>query len=92
MISYCEDCGEYLGDYVRGVLFKLGLRVTEPHLCPGMDHHREKVAKIPRAISKLPSDEVEPQKCGNCGTYRTVTDYMVEKCPNCGDNEYSLIE
>lgn len=35
MISYCEVCGEYLGDYVDGVLFKFGQRVTEPHLCPG---------------------------------------------------------
>jgi len=35
MISYCPHCGEYLGDYVNGVLFKFGQRVTEPHLCPG---------------------------------------------------------
>ncbi len=35
MISYCPDCGEYLGDYVDGVLFKFGQRVTELHLCPG---------------------------------------------------------
>jgi len=35
MISYCPHCGEYLGDYVNGVLFKSGQRVTEPHLCPG---------------------------------------------------------
>ena len=35
MISYCDDCGEYLGDYVEGVLFKFGQRVVEPHLCPG---------------------------------------------------------
>jgi len=34
MISYCPHCGEYLGDYVNGVLFKFGQRVTEPHLCP----------------------------------------------------------
>lgn len=28
-------------------------------------------------------------KCGNCGVYREVLDsFMVEKCPNCGDDEY----
>lgn len=41
MISYCDDCGEYLGDYVEGVLYKFGQRVTEPHLCPGVDCRRE---------------------------------------------------
>lgn len=44
MISYCDDCGEYLGDYVDGILFKFGQRVTEPHLCPGMDYHRKEGA------------------------------------------------
>ena len=41
MISYCDVCGEYLGDYVNGVLFKFGQQVTEPHLCPGMDYRIE---------------------------------------------------
>lgn len=36
--------------------------------------------------------EVEPQKCGNCGTWRQVTDFMVERCPLCGDDEYSLVK
>jgi len=35
MISYCDDCGEYLGDTVDGKLFKFGKLVTEGHLCPG---------------------------------------------------------
>jgi len=30
---YCPDCGEYLGDYVNGVLYKFGRVVTEPHTC-----------------------------------------------------------
>lgn len=30
-------------------------------------------------------------KCGNCGTYRMVRDnYIVEKCPYCGDDEYEI--
>lgn len=32
-INYCPDCGEYLGDYVNGVLYKFGRVVTEPHTC-----------------------------------------------------------
>ena len=35
MISYCDDCGEYQGDYVDGKLYKFGKLVTEDHLCPG---------------------------------------------------------
>jgi len=30
---HCPDCGEYLGDYVNGVLYKFGRIVTEPHTC-----------------------------------------------------------
>jgi Zn finger protein HypA/HybF involved in hydrogenase expression len=47
---------------------------------------------IPRSVNKLPSDEVQPQKCGNCGTWRQVSDYVVEKCPLCGDDEYNLAD
>lgn len=50
MISYCDDCGEYLGGYMNGVLFKFGQRVTEPHLCPGMDY-REAPAILESALS-----------------------------------------
>ena len=32
-INYCPDCGEYLGDYVNGVLYKFGRVVTESHTC-----------------------------------------------------------
>ena len=45
MISYCDDCGEYLGDYVNGVLYKFGEVVSEPHLCPGIDINQEEVRK-----------------------------------------------
>lgn len=31
---HCPDCGEYLGDYVDGILYKVGQVVTEPHECP----------------------------------------------------------
>lgn len=33
-IVYCDDCGEYLGDLIGGVLYRFGRRVTEPHKCP----------------------------------------------------------
>jgi len=51
MISYCEVCGEYLGDYVNGVLFKFGQRVTETHLCPGMDYRREEEEDLPDILT-----------------------------------------
>ena len=54
MISYCDICGEYLGDYVNGVLFKFGKRVTEPHLCPGMDYHREESPPLTTPLLPLP--------------------------------------
>jgi len=41
MISYCDDCGEYLGDYIDGKLYKFGKLVTEEHLCPGTSFRRE---------------------------------------------------
>lgn len=37
-------------------------------------------------------DGVESQKCHNCGTFRESKDYIVEKCPNCGDEEYDYLE
>ncbi len=33
---------------------------------------------------------VESVKCGNCGCYRMVTDYIAEACPMCGDEEYDI--
>lgn len=33
MIIYCPDCGEYLGDSIRGVLYKFGRVVTAKHAC-----------------------------------------------------------
>ncbi|MBA7598379.1 hypothetical protein ES703_05394 [subsurface metagenome] len=47
MISYCEDCGEYLGDYVDGKLYKFGKLVTEEHRCPGLEEEptREEVKR-----------------------------------------------
>lgn len=57
MISYCDDCGEYLGDYVEGVLFKFGLRVTKPHLCPGMDYREREASPNGESLSS-------PQQAG----------------------------
>ena len=32
-------------------------------------------------------------ECGNCGIYRVVDDqWYVEECPNCGDDEWNIIE
>jgi predicted nucleic acid-binding Zn-ribbon protein len=28
--------------------------------------------------------------CGNCGVFREIKDGMVEKCPNCGDDEFEM--
>ncbi len=33
-----------------------------------------------------------PKKCRNCGAERLVHNYIVEECPICGDEGYSLIE
>ncbi len=35
-IVYCDDCGEYLGDSIDGILYKFGKRVTEEHICPNL--------------------------------------------------------
>lgn len=55
--------------------------------------------------SKLSSDQlgrlekfanfitVQSVKCGNCETFRTVGQvFIVEKCSNCGDDEYDMLE
>ncbi|MDD5510488.1 MAG: hypothetical protein PHI12_06755 [Dehalococcoidales bacterium] len=39
-----------------------------------------------------PTNEIKPQRCGNCGVYREVCELMVKKCPNCGDDEYDLYQ
>ena len=36
---------------------------------------------------------VQSVKCGNCETFRTVgQDFIVEKCSNCGDEGYDMLE
>lgn len=52
MISYCEDCGEYLGDYVDGRLYKFGQLITKEHLCPGLSYTLEK-AKRYRVTNRI---------------------------------------
>lgn len=32
-IVYCDECGEYLGDLINGVLYKFGKVITQPHIC-----------------------------------------------------------
>jgi len=32
-IIYCDECGEYLGELVKGVLYKPGKVIFEPHQC-----------------------------------------------------------
>lgn len=34
-IVYCDECGEYLGDLVDGVLYKFGKVIKETHVCEG---------------------------------------------------------
>lgn len=36
-----------------------------------------------------PDPAPRSEKCGNCGIWRVVHDGVVEKCPNCGDDEYN---
>ncbi len=36
-----------------------------------------------------PTIEIMPTRCG-CDNYRQVKDLIVEKCTNCGDDEYYL--
>ena len=31
------------------------------------------------------------EQCGNCGVYREIKDGIVEKCPNCGDDEWEFV-
>lgn len=46
----------------------------------------------PKEFSWLerPTCKINPQRCGNCGVYREVHELIVEKCPNCNDDEYDL--
>lgn len=43
-------------------------------------------------LATKPDITVVTQPCGNCGTYRVITGVIVEKCPNCGDDEIDLSE
>lgn len=40
-------------------------------------------------MKQIPVISIEPQECLNCGNWREVgSDYYVEKCKICGDDEY----
>jgi len=39
-----------------------------------------------------PDITVISSPCGNCGVYRMITKGIMEKCPNCGDDETDLNE
>jgi exosome complex RNA-binding protein Csl4 len=41
-------------------------------------------------FSTGPDSTVITAPCGNCGTYRTIHDSIMEKCPNCGEDETPL--
>lgn len=32
------------------------------------------------------------ENCGNCGQWRLLSNPIVERCPNCGDDEYNINE
>lgn len=54
MLSYCKDCGEYLGDTIYGKLYRFGKLVTKEHQCPGQDYRgRGGKMTIPKAIEIL---------------------------------------
>ena len=44
---------------------------------------------IPDAAD-LAKHPAQMEQCGNCGTYRAVRNGIIEKCPNCGDDEIEL--
>lgn len=71
MISYCDDCGEYLGDTVDGRLYKFGKLVTEEHLCPGQSAHKE-TGLTRDYLDQLDIDasyeaQRHPFRCSQCG-------------------------
>jgi len=38
------------------------------------------------------AEDVAPDEpCGNCGTFRTVRNGVIEKCRNCGDDDIELV-
>lgn len=43
-------------------------------------------------FSTSPDRTVIAAPCGNCETYRVITNGIMEKCPFCGDDETDLNE
>ena len=58
-------------------------RCYEPHLRDYPDCFEECGSDV--CDAPLFSESV---KCGNCGAYREISMGLVEKCPNCDDDEY----
>jgi hypothetical protein len=53
--------------------------------------------EIQEAIDLVSFGKTASVHCGNCGVYRTVGNddtfpYLVERCKNCGDDEYDLLD
>lgn len=57
-----------------------------------MGFNEEMIAKKMQEFALDRIDWDAPQRCGNCGTWREVNNFIVERCPFCGDDEYSLVE
>lgn len=72
----CPECG-----WPRTAKFYATLNVSP-------DAKPETIAALGRMMSALS----QSQQCGNCGTYRTVENGIVEKCSYCGDDEIDLSE
>jgi len=47
-IVYCDYCGEYLGDMIKGRLFKFGREIFTKHKCKGMQRYRYRRNKTVR--------------------------------------------
>lgn len=62
----------------------------EPHLRDYPDCFEE--CGCDECEAPLYSEQKESTvQCKNCGAYRTMNDsFIVEKCPNCGDDEYEV--
>lgn len=52
----------------------------------------DKPAETGVDLARMPDKTVIASPCLNCGTFRQIENGVMEKCPNCGDDETDLNE
>lgn len=52
----------------------------------------DKPAEIGVDMARMPDKTVIASPCLNCGVFRVIENGVMEKCPNCGDDETDLNE